>query len=70
MAIKKSAVPAKKKAVKRTVKQAAKNVQTNAERARELGAAIIRAGELLEQGAGFLDSMAERSTRKAPKKKR
>ncbi len=59
----------KKKAAKRTVKQAAKNVQSSAERARELGAAIVRAGEMLEQGAAVLDSMADRSTHKRTRKK-
>jgi len=50
-----------KRAVRRTVKKAAENVQSNAERARDLSAALIRAGELLGQGAAFLDSIAERA---------
>jgi hypothetical protein len=54
---------------RRTVKKAAQNVQSGAERARELSAALIRAGELLAQGASFLDSMAERA-QDAPLKKR
>lgn len=46
---------------RRTIKKAAQNVQSSAERARELSAALIRAGELLAQGASFLDSMAGRA---------
>lgn len=58
-----------KSAVKRTVKKAAKNVQSNVERARDLAAALIRAGEMLEQGAALLDSMAERGTTAARRKR-
>lgn len=56
------------KPAKRTVKQAAANVQSGAERARELGAAIVRAGELIEQAAAMMDSMATRA--KTSRKKR
>jgi len=45
---------------RRTVKKAAQNVHSNAERAIELGAALIRAGELIQEGASFLDSVAVR----------
>jgi len=71
---KQSAVPkktAKKKtktAVKRTVKKAAANVHGNAERARDLAAALIRAAEMIEQGAGFLDSMAGRAEKAVARK--
>jgi len=45
---------------KRTVKKAARNVHSNAARAVELGKALIRAGELIKEGAAFLDLMAVR----------
>lgn len=45
---------------KRTVKKAARNVHSNAARAVELGNALIRAGELIQEGAAFLDLMAVR----------
>ncbi len=43
---------------KRSVKRAAEGVESAADRARELGAAIIRAGELLQQSAVFLEMIA------------
>ena len=71
--VRKKSAPKKtpaKKAVKRTVTKAAKNVQTNAERARDLSAALIRAGELLGQGAAFLDSVADRAITTSKQKSR
>lgn len=59
----------KKPGAKRTVKQAAKNVQASAERARDLGAAIVRTGQILERGAAALDAMADRTTHKRERKK-
>ncbi|PZR55972.1 MAG: hypothetical protein DLM50_09110 [Candidatus Meridianibacter frigidus] len=58
---KKIGTTAKKTSAKRTVKKAVEGVQANADRARELAAAMITAGELLQKGAAFLDSMAERN---------
>ncbi|MBC5810799.1 MAG: hypothetical protein GIW95_08125 [Candidatus Eremiobacteraeota bacterium] len=40
------------------MKRAAEGVESAADRARELGAAIIRAGELLQQSAVFLEMIA------------
>jgi hypothetical protein len=64
------------KKAKRTVKKAARNVHSNAARAVELGKALIRAGELIQEGAAFLDSMAvrvstgrERKSRESPSKR-
>ncbi|MDQ2663757.1 MAG: hypothetical protein M3Y18_06970 [Candidatus Eremiobacteraeota bacterium] len=54
-----------KTAVKRTVKKAAHNVEVNAERAREVGAAVVRAGEMIEQGAAWLDALALRAESRA-----
>ena len=51
-----------KSTAERTIKKAAANVHTNANRAHELAAALIRAGELIEQGAELLDSIAGRAT--------
>ncbi|GAC1360775.1 MAG: hypothetical protein NVSMB31_20810 [Vulcanimicrobiaceae bacterium] len=64
---KKAAAP--KKTLRRTVKKAAENVQSNAERARELGQAMAKAGELLQQGAVFLELMAERAKTEPRSKK-
>ncbi|MFN2528179.1 MAG: hypothetical protein ABR584_05625 [Candidatus Baltobacteraceae bacterium] len=50
--------------MKRTVKKAAENVESSAERIRGLGAAVVRAGVMLQQGAAVMDSMAERATKK------
>jgi len=60
---------AKKSSAKRSVKKAAENVQSNADRARDIAAALIRAGELLGQGAAFMDALAERATNPAPTKR-
>ena len=57
--------PSRRPQVKRTVQKAAKNVHMNAEKTRELAAALIRAGELLAQGAAFLDLMATRASRES-----
>lgn len=59
-----------KSAVKRTVKKAAENVEANAERARELGAAVVRAGEMIEQGAAWLDALATRANAAPAKRSR
>ncbi len=50
-----------KKTVKRTVASAAAGVEAGAERTRDLGAAVVRAGLLLEQSAAVLDSIAQRA---------
>ncbi|MBC5815714.1 MAG: hypothetical protein GIW97_04150 [Candidatus Eremiobacteraeota bacterium] len=57
-----------KTTVKRTVKKAAENVESSAERMRGLGAAVVRAGVLMQQGAAVMDSMAERAAKKRGRK--
>ncbi len=61
---KKTATKAKT-AVKRTVKKAARNVELNAEHAREVGSVVVRAGEMIEQGAAWLDAVALRAESRA-----
>jgi hypothetical protein len=51
---------AKKTTPKRRVKRAAANVHDVADRARELGDAVIQAGELIKVGANIADLVAER----------
>jgi|GEM_PF-4594888 len=53
-----------RKTAKRTVKKAAESVESSAHRIRGLGAAVERAGVMLQQGAAVMDSMAERATKK------
>lgn len=46
---------------RRTVRQAADNVQRTASRARDMGESVVTAGELLKETAAFVDSMAARA---------
>jgi hypothetical protein len=53
----------KKKAVgtpQRRIRKAASNVHDVADRARELGDAVIQAGELIKVGANIADMVADR----------
>ena len=47
---------------KRTVRRAAANVHKTATRARDIGEAVVGAGELIQQTAEFVDAVAQRST--------
>ena len=46
---------------RRSLRQAADNVHKTAARAREMGEAVVTAGELLQEGADFVDSIAQRA---------
>lgn len=56
---------------KRTVRRAAANVHKTATRARDIGETVVTAGELIQQTADFVDTVAQRSaTRSKARRKR
>ena len=52
---------------RRTVRKAAQKVEKGASRARDLGNAVVTAGEMIKQSADFAEAMAGRA-KKRPRK--
>ena len=50
---------------RRTIRQAAENVHITAGRAREFGESVVTAGQVLQETADFVDSMARRAKSRA-----
>lgn len=49
------------------VRKAATNVHQTATRARDLGKSVVTAGQLIEEAADFVDSVAQRAKRRTTK---